>query len=156
MRYSGNDIAPCSSDVRQMLVIQNIATAGDMVATLRDAIEAVLPVQLTESTPDADNILLVLTPGILDSKSPQLKMLSECIQADLDSDRDRIIAVFSESAGWEFGCLEQLAAPHLVQACLNEHEAISYRPPQPTGPDRHEFGAMVDHIVSIITRIHCK
>ena len=66
---------------------------------------------------------------------------------DSEADTDRLVLAYSEHAGWSFGCAEQFAAPIEVQAALNDHEAISYRPRDDYGRSRHEFPAMVAELV---------
>ena len=59
---------------------------------------------------------------------------------------DRIVTVFDEKAGWLFGGEEHRGAPEEVQRCIDEHEGITFRAYDPTGPNRHEFRAMVEHL----------
>eukprot|EP01047_Picozoa_sp_COSAG01_P038333 COSAG01_NODE_3105_length_6577_cov_4.068077_7_plen_207_part_00 len=67
--------------------------------------------------------------------------------------RDRIQAVYSKQAGWQFGCLEHKAAPDAVRSCLDEHEAMEFRPQDDSGPCRHEFPAMVEHLLLKMCRV---
>ena len=62
--------------------------------------------------------------------------------------RDRIVAVFSTAAGWEFNCEEHTQASDEVRACVEDHEAIAYRAPELGGASRHEFPAMVAHLLA--------
>ena len=73
--------------------------------------------------------------------------LEEVIRHDKEAQQDRIVAVFSEDDGWYFGCDEQKSASDEVQACLNEHEAICFRP-KDEGPNRHELPAMVGQLLA--------
>ena len=94
---------------------------------------------------EADRVLLLLTEGVLEQ--PSLGVLQDAIAWDAACRRDRIVCVFSTAAGWTFGCKAQQQAPADVQACLNDHEAICYRPRDDSGPSRHEFGAMVAQVL---------
>ena len=38
--------------------------------------------------------------------------------------------------------------PNRLAACLNDHEAITYRRKDPSGASRHEFPAMAAHLRS--------
>jgi hypothetical protein len=70
------------------------------------------------------------------------------LDQDQDQQEDRIVAMYNSEAGWQFGCEEQKKSSEQVQACLNGHEAITYRAPGPEGSSRHEFPAMVAHLVA--------
>ncbi len=142
------DIAEIETTVPlRVMMICNHDTAGGMSSELRPALESGGNLVLTDDPsecPTADKVLLLLTHKILDE--PSLGLLTRVIELDKEAQQDRITAVFSEEAGWYFGCEEQKTAPPAVQACLNEHEAIQFRAPDPGGPSRHEFGAMVEHL----------
>jgi hypothetical protein len=131
----------------RVMVICNHDTAGGILSELRQALESGGNLVLTDDPsecPTVDKVLLLLTHKIL--VEPSLGLLTRVIELDKDAQQDRITAVFSEEAGWHFGCEEQKSAPPAVQACLNEHEAIQFRAPDPGGPSRPEFGAMVEHL----------
>jgi hypothetical protein len=132
----------------RVMVICNHDTAGAILAELRQALESGGNLVLTDDPgecPTVDRVLLLLTRKVL--VEPSLGLLTRVIELDKEAQQDRITAVFSEEAGWYFGCEEQKTAPPAVQACLNEHEAIQFRAPDPGGPSRHEFGAMVEHLL---------
>lgn len=134
-------------------VICNQATAESMLADLTTALaqvpERVQVLQIAElqrgDLQRADCVLLLLTEGVLEQ--PSLGVLQDAIAWDAACRRDRIVCVFSTAAGWTFGCKAQQQAPADVQACLNDHEAICYRPRDDSGPSRHEFGAMVAQVL---------
>ena len=88
----------------------------------------------------------MLTHGVLDPAGQGLGQLQDAMQQDVGKD-DRLRMVYSEQAGWKFGCAAQRTAPNAVKEALNAHEAIAYRPRDTTGPNRHEFPACVRHIV---------
>ena len=109
----------------------------------------------------ADRVLLLLTAGVLEE--PSCGQLVEVLEKDGGDHRDRIVALFSDTAGecsvcknkgWGFGCKEHQGVPQKVKDCLNEHEATQWREKE-EGPSRHghaatgghEFAAMVDHLV---------
>ena len=72
-----------------------------------------------------------------------LDQLNQTIAEDARKKQDRIVAVYGEDEGWRFGCDEHKNASGQVQACLNDHEAIAFRPRNPGGRSSHEFPAMV-------------
>lgn len=117
--------------------------AGAILSELRSVASGVELVQ--DDLKSASRVLLLLTAGVL--RGSALQHLLATIAEDNLSGKDRITAIFSEEAGWTFGCSEQTTAPELVQNCLNEHEAIAWRANDPTGPNRHEFSAMVSHVL---------
>lgn len=107
----------------------------------------------TEQLATADRVLLLLTGGVLEE--PSCGQLLEVLKTDEDH-RDRIVALFSSAAGecpdceakgWSFGCKDHKGVPPEIKVCLNEHEAIQWQEKDPDGPTRHEFRAMVDHLV---------
>ena len=62
-----------------------------------------------------------------------LEQLEGVLRHDAAANHDRIVTVFSEPAGWTFGCDEQLQASPEIQQCLSNHEAICYRAPDEGG-----------------------
>ena len=85
----------------------------------------------------ADRVLLLLSRGVLTGDS--LSQLERVLVQDEQQHRDRIVAIYSEDAGWTFGCDEHRAASTSIRNCLDAHEAITFRPCDPDGPDSHEF-----------------
>ena len=132
------------SDVISVLVISNgVGEARRMLDALESELGCIGQFNLTQSADEAttaDCVLLLLSRGVL--HGPSL----DCLVASIDEDKrvqhDRIVAVYDPSE-WEFGCQEQKQAPEMVQECLNNHEAMTFRPRDPDGPSRHEFPAMV-------------
>ena len=132
------------SDVISVLVISNgVGEARRMLDALESELGCIEQFNLTQSADEAttaDCVLLLLSRGVL--HGPSL----DCLVASIDEDKrvqhDRIVAVYDPSE-WEFGCQEQKQAPEMVQECLNNHEAMTFRPRDPDGPSRHEFPAMV-------------
>ena len=127
--------------------------AAAMVADLREAL-ATRRLELVVSDDPAalaaaDKVLLVLSAGVLSGRS--LVQLEEVLRVDKASGNDRLVAVYSEQAGWSFGCAEQKAAAPHVRGALEDHEAATYRPRAEAGGgrgsrhhrSRHEFPAMV-------------
>lgn len=109
---------------------------------------------LPEKLATADRVLLLLTRGVLEQ--PSLGQLQQVLeQQSIDDHKDRIVALYSDEeedgSAWTFGCEEHRSAPAQVKACLDEHEAITWRPHDPDGPGRHEFPAMVGHLVEKLT-----
>jgi serine/threonine protein kinase len=85
---------------------------------------------------EADCVLLFLSEGVLEIvKGNPCKSL-EALEAVLRKDDqyhkatqlfcDRIVTIMDE-ATWQFDCDEQKSAPEQVQACVRDHEAITYR-----------------------------
>ena len=81
------------------------------------------------------------------SPATPLALLEKCLAADEAAGVDRLCFVFSGAAGWAFGCAEHRAAPAAVGDALNQHEALAWRPPDPTGPSRHEFPALLRQLL---------
>ena len=76
-----------------------------------------------------------------------LGLLEQCLAADSSTGASRLCFLFSPQAGWAFGCAEHRAAPPAVVEALNMHEALAWRPPDPRGPDRHEFPALLRQLL---------
>jgi serine/threonine protein kinase len=139
-------LTPMSSatDHIQVFVIHNRASSGQMLSEFQRAIaEQDLNITFTfddASIASADKVLMLLSSGVL--TGPPLSHLHQVLSLDQEQQRDSIVAVYSEAAGWAFGCAEQRAASAVVQKCINDHEAITFRPSDPEGPDSHEFPAM--------------
>jgi hypothetical protein len=100
---------------------------------------------------NADSVLLLLTPGVL--QEPSLGQLQQVLAQSMEDHKDRLSVLFSQYDGWTFKpkAVEHQNAPTAVQACLDQHEAIAWRPPDPDGRHRHEFPAMVDQLVKQVT-----
>ena len=132
-----------------VFVIRNSHTSETIWQQLQPALDMTAKIRLTSRIEDlrtADTVLLLLTKGVLCGDS--LEQLQDTLRVDMDAQQDRIVAMYSETAGWLFGCEEQSRAPVEIQRCLQNHEAITYRAPDPGGRHRHEFQAMVAHLVS--------
>ena len=132
-------------------VLHSVATAQGILTDLNAELEALqAPVLLMQDpcpniVAEADCVLLLLTAGVL--KPPILQQLEAVITADRAAHRDRIVAVFSEEMGWHFGCDEHNSAPAQVKACIDDHEAIAFRPKDSEGANCHEFPAMVRQLL---------
>ena len=143
------------SSALRIAVIYNSVTAAGMFTDIKGAFANIVDkdsVVLTDESElaTADRVLLLLSKGVL--KSPTLQQLEEVIRLDATAKKDRIVALFSEQAGWRFGCDEHQTATMEIKDCLDAHEAISYRPKDPTGPHRHEFPAMFSHLLAVLGR----
>jgi serine/threonine protein kinase len=102
---------------------QIVFVHGDDDATREDELSA------------ADFVLVFLTAGVLAEGKPSRSGLDAAIaqEADRTEERDRIVTLYldqtySSDDGWKFGCAEQKSAPPSIQTCLEQHEAIAYRP----------------------------
>ena len=116
-------------------VICNRRTAGEMAAQLEAALRATGCVALGSdeaALAAADRVLLLLSRGVL--APPSLALLERAIADDQREGRDRICAVYSEAAGWRFGCDEHCGAPDAVRECLDAHEALTCVPALPRAP----------------------
>eukprot|EP01047_Picozoa_sp_COSAG01_P044680 COSAG01_NODE_4062_length_5387_cov_6.700076_1_plen_1267_part_00 len=90
-------------------------------------------------------VLLLLTPGVLDKCEPLLRdsiekprhMVAMYVPMDTVGHTD---------LGWKFGCDEQQRASVQVHNRLEQLEALPYRQPDPDGPRRHEFPAMLSEL----------
>lgn len=119
-----------------------------MLRELRGVVDAKLigfvtkPEQL-DMQPSPDHVLLLLTAQIL--QPPSLEQIQRVLSYDKEHDFDRITAVYDENK-WAFGSEEYNACKLCdVKQCLNNHEAIIYRP-LGTGRNEHEFKAMKEHL----------
>ena len=119
---------------------------SDLHAEFVNCSERVVLTNQPADIPIADHVLVLLTAGIL--QPPFLQQFQDAIRIDAAAREDRIVLLFCESAGWQFGCDEHTSAPVEVKACIDEHEAIAYRPKDPTGPSCHEFPAMVRQLLT--------
>ena len=88
--------------------------------------------------------------GVLEPGSESLRQLEEALRLDKASGNDRFVGVYSEAAGWTFGCAEHRQASPEVQAALNDHEAITYRPNP--GCDKRQGGALINVYVDPLSR----
>ena len=139
-----------SETALQVVVISNAKTAAKIVAeVLPELVKSSRRVDIRssptkEDVVSADRVFLVLSKGILEE--PTRSLLEEAIRIDRAKSQDRIVAMYSEDAGWHFGCNEHTQSSKEIRNCLNRHEAITYRKKDPDGPKRHEFPAMVAHL----------
>ena len=150
--HHSTSLAATSTTARKVAVIHNAATAGVILLQLEDAIAQASSGQISLSSDAselgaADAVLLVLTQGVLTAPSP-LQHLVDVIRQDRASNRDRIVAVFSQADGWRFGCDEQRQSAPEVQACIDAHEAIAFRPVGEIGERQFEFDAMMGELLS--------
>ena len=90
---------------------------------------------------------LLLSTGVLAAGSAPLSQLGAAIAQDKAGNRDRIRAVYSTAAGWAFGGAEHVAAPAAVKECIDSHEVLTYRQPDPGGPNGHEFAALARQLL---------
>ena len=142
-------VLPCESDtvvsirrsMRVFVICADTTEAREILQELRSVAAEIELVQEGELE-SANRVLLILTTGILNGTS--LQQLESTIEQDKRSGEDRITAIFSEEAGWKFGCSEHITATGAVQDCLNEHEAITWRANELN--TRHEFFAMVSQL----------
>ena len=125
---------------------------GDMVGMLRDALNTSGRVNVTEGSEqalaDADKVLVLLSEGALQAE--RLEDIVKALEQDRAHSTDRIVMVCrTASEGWVFGSAnpEVAAAPASVQQALNEHEAMTYRAPNEAGGSRHEFPALLRHLL---------
>jgi serine/threonine protein kinase len=141
----------------RVAVIHNPETGSQMLTDLKTAFEPAADRVLLltgeggvgldrDELESADRVLLLLTAGVLGP--PPVHHLEAIIEQDARLQQDRIVAAFSEAAGWRFGCDEQLSALPRVKACIDDHEAVAFRPPDPDGPNCHEFPAMVAQLLT--------
>jgi hypothetical protein len=110
-----------TSSVRRPLVISNLngeCFAKQLKASLVNVPGVALAKHLDEST----HAVLVLSDGIFKDES-----LTHVMAAITTLPEDRILMVYSESAGWLFYGEEHRSAPGPIQDLLNTHEAMVYR-----------------------------
>ena len=138
-----------SAAPHRVFVVHNAETASGVMSAVSDVLLAPdARVCFVDDVVSSDRVLLILTPGVL--QPPVVRHLMAAIARDRVLQQDTIVAVFSESAGWRFGCEEQRNSSEAVQACLNEHEALAYRSPDPGGANCHEFPAVAEQLLSRI------
>eukprot|EP01046_Picozoa_sp_COSAG06_P027918 COSAG06_NODE_2489_length_6771_cov_4.361661_1_plen_1680_part_00 len=150
----------------QIFVIHNEDNAGDYLVELQDELvqrssgqirflHGVDPDTCQDELSAADFVLVFLTAGVIEEGSPSRANLEAAIaqEAKRSENRDRIVALYLDETycfvnGWKFGCPEQKSAPQPVQTCLEQHEAIAYRPKhsQEHTENSHEFPSMVAHL----------
>jgi hypothetical protein len=136
--------------VTKTVFVINSETAHPMLSSMRVYMKSSGYLHFSKDINAADCVLLLLTQNVL--HPPSIHVLEQGIAIDKDMSRDRITAVYDESAGWRFGSNEHTEASAAVQSCLNEHEAICFRHPDPDGPKRHEFAAMMEHLLDCMCR----
>ena len=140
------EVAADSTQPLRVGVICN--RACEAAAAIRTALSACLKGKFVlvdeEADTPAERVLLLLTAGVLQGDS--LRALNATLAFDAQSKRDRIVALYHPES-WDFRCDEKQAAPPNIQACLNGHEAITFRP-QTEGANRHEFDAMARQLAS--------
>jgi hypothetical protein len=97
----------------------------------------------------ADRVLLLLSKNVLTPTS--LDQLEAVVAQDKAANRDRIRAVYSvdraDGGRWVFGCDEHRGTSAAVKQCLDSHEVLTYRAPDPGGPAEHEFPALVRQLL---------
>ena len=138
-----------------VFIICNEDTGAAMLKDLRLALETSSHINVAVEPSELDSvdcILLLLSAGALSTK-PLDEYLERAIATDKAASRDRIEMVFSKQAGWVFGCAEHKAASDAIRACIDAHEAMEFRPRDDTGPNRHEFYAMVEQLVLKLCRV---
>jgi len=127
-----------------VFLLCNEEKGGELLTDLEDGL-APGRVRLTRDPsmlPTADKVLLLLTGGVLEPDSVSLGQLEAVIQTDSETQKDRMVALFSTEAGWQFGCDEHRGASKAVKESLDSHEAITFRRKDAGGPCEHEFTAM--------------
>ena len=125
---------------------------GNMVGVLRNALNTSGRVNVAEGSQqaltDADKVLVLLSEGALQAE--RLEDIVKALEQDRTDSTDRIVMVCrTASEGWVFGSAnpEVAVAPASVQQALNEHEAMTYRAPNEAGGSRHEFPALLRHLL---------
>ena len=141
-----------------------LGLGGDMAGPLLEALRGALsPGLVLHEDPDpaalasADKVLVLLSEGAL-SGSP-LSQLVEALNQDdaaafTGGKRSRLVLVSrAQGEGWSFGLgnPEIAAAPQVVRAALNDHEAVTYREPS-QGASSHEFPAVVAQVCKLLSR----
>ena len=152
------DESCCTTSMRALEVhVIHEQTTGDPIVKALQSVVAGSPdldfrVGLNEID-FAEKILVVLTPGVLrynpsihTEESSSLKVLEKCLRADHAAGTDRLVFIYDSDAGWAFGCPEHRGAPTIVADALNDHEALTWRTPDPSGPSRHEFPALLQKL----------
>jgi len=127
----------------------NPSTVGDMFNDLQHEVVVRFGdrIQFTQDVallPTAERVLVLLSAGVMAVVAAELERVLVT-----DGQRgSRLQLVFSEAAGWSFGCAEQSLAPPAIKDALNNHEAMAYRDrmEEACGSD-HEFPSMVEEFV---------
>jgi hypothetical protein len=125
------------SSVRRLLVISSLK--GDSIAKqLKVSLVNIPGVALANQLDESTHAVLVLSEGIFKDES-----LTNVMAAITTLPEDRILMIYSASAGWLFYGKEHKAAPSPIQDLLNTHEAMIYR-----NADRYyEHTSMVYEII---------
>ena len=129
----------------QVLVVCEPSTAAEPLASVQRLVEQELltVVHGPEAVSKASEVLLLLTPGVLQGDS--LTLLQSVVDFDDQHKVDRIVAVYDPRC-WRFDSDEKQLAPDEIKECLNKHEAITFRP-ETSGANRHEHGAMIKQLL---------
>ena len=118
--------------------------------------------RLVTTDESADIVVLLLSTGVLGPNGEPLRRLIEVLEKDKRRQTDRLVVVYSAHAnnsaaiystedGWDFAGNEKKSAPKEVQAALDQHEALTYRPKD--GIKDHEFRALIDQLVQCLWQI---
>jgi hypothetical protein len=130
------------------LVCSEAVTGSPMLHDLRQALSASGVVELVDDAAalaSAERVLVFLSVGVLGGTS--LALLEEALHLDRERGDDRLVLTYAAELGWSFGCAEQKGASATVREALDSHEAVTYRPRDEGGRSRHEFPAMVAHLL---------
>ena len=126
---------------RRVFLIFNRSSAGQYLDDIQHYAASLVGDRIVFTKDESElatcaQVLLFLSDGVLLGES--LRLLSTVLSIDaMPGNQDRLVMSYSEE-DWYFGCSEQKAAPQAIQKCLNDHEAITYRP-KSNGFRRHEF-----------------
>ena len=110
----------------------------------------------------AQKVLVLLSEGVLAAGSDSLALLERAMEHDRSSGSagdvptDRLVFVCRTiEDGWVFGNgnPEVANSPAEIRGALNDHEAVTYRPPVKGELDcGHEFSSMIKHLINLLMR----
>lgn len=136
---------PDEAPVARVFVICNSGTASRVLKDVKDGITAESikhKVQFVADHDSANCVLVLLTEGILERDSEPLDLLQRTIRHDTQTRLDRTIFLYSKRDGWDFAEMEKRGAPEDVKICIQDHEAIPYRPKEV----KHECAVMIKQL----------
>jgi hypothetical protein len=131
-------------DLHVLVVCEQTTATAPLAAVRRLAEQGhIAIIDGPEAVTKASDVLLLLTPGVLQGDA--LKLLESVLEYDTQHKVDRIVAVYDPET-WRFDSDEKRKAPNGVKSCLNLHEAITFRH-ETSGANRHEHPAMMQQLL---------
>ena len=117
----------------------------EIMLALRSAVKS-KGVKWTDPPASPTHTIVILTEGTVAHGSDTARAILQLLQ-----DKNPFIFVHSMELGWDFDGAERRGADKLIDAALNAHESMAYRPPEP--PEMaYEHDAMVDEMLDRLNK----